>query len=385
LLPHAATLDRVALLPLELADRAMWIETCGAYDGEQVIVSKMSRVNPVEQVSNKTFAFPSSSAGKLRPIRSVAPIILLMLFIAAVALAQGTPPPRALIVVAHPDDESCLAATAYEITHNLGGTVDELIITNGEGGYRYSLLANSYYDLPLTDEPVGRAALPEIRKREAMEAGRAIGITNHFFLDERDLRYTQDIDEVLNHHWDAKMVLAEVARRIRSGHYDFVFTLFPAPETHGAHKAATITALEAVAQMPAGERRPVVLGCQLAQSASVPASWKGFQNPRYPFTALPTVYRTDRSVKFGFHDRLNYQIIVSWLVAAYKSQGAFQAASTRPNLEEFVVLESGATESGSPDDQRRTSALFHALAAQAPHPKTIAPGLPAVSLAGSEK
>jgi N-acetylglucosamine malate deacetylase 2 len=49
--------------------------------------------------------------------------------------------PRVLIVVAHPDDESCFAATVYQITHNLGGTVDQLLITNGEGGYRYSLLA----------------------------------------------------------------------------------------------------------------------------------------------------------------------------------------------------------------------------------------------------
>src|SRR6266513_5463315 len=80
---------------------------------------------------------------------------------AGVALAQAptqTAPPRVLIVVAHPDDESCFAATVYEIAHNLGGTVDQLVITNGEGGYRYSLLAESYYGVKLTDEAVGRAA-----------------------------------------------------------------------------------------------------------------------------------------------------------------------------------------------------------------------------------
>ena len=153
-----------------------------------------------------------------------------------------------LIVVAHPDDEACFAATVYEITHNLGGVVDQLVITNGEGGYRYSLLAEPVYGVALTDEAVGRAALPEIRKRELLEAGKILGIANHFFLDQRDVRYTQDIDEVLNEHWQPGVVLPEVERRIAEGHYDFVFTLFPSPETHGAHKAATITALNAVEQ-----------------------------------------------------------------------------------------------------------------------------------------
>ena len=103
---------------------------------------------------------------------------------AQAAPASAVAPPRALIVVAHPDDESCFAATVYEITHNLGGTVDQLVITNGEGGYRYSLLAESFYGVALTDEAVGRAALPEIRKRESLEAGRILGIANHFFLDQ---------------------------------------------------------------------------------------------------------------------------------------------------------------------------------------------------------
>ena len=41
---------------------------------------------------------------------------------AAQDAATTATPPRVLIVVAHPDDETCFAATVYEITHNLGGT-----------------------------------------------------------------------------------------------------------------------------------------------------------------------------------------------------------------------------------------------------------------------
>jgi LmbE family N-acetylglucosaminyl deacetylase len=324
-------------------------------------------------------------------LAAIARSSVLMLLAAGMALAQTpgvatgqdtvlrsqTQGPRVLIVVAHPDDETCFAATVYEITHNLGGVVDQLAITNGEGGYHYSLLAEPIYGVPLTDEAVGRAALPEIRKRELMEAGRILGIENHFFLDERDVRYTQDIDEVLNEHWTAGAVLPEVERRIAAGHYDFVFTLFPSPATHGGHKAATITALNAVQQM-AG-RRPVVLGCQTAQSGVADPSWTGFQSAQHPFNSLPQVFVTDRSVKFGFKDALNYQIIVNWVIAAHKSQGALQSGMNRADREEFVILKSGAanrTTDGAPDrpqdmgteDSVRALGLFHALAEQAAHP-----------------
>lgn len=271
--------------------------------------------------------------------------------------------PRALIVVAHPDDETCFAATVYEITHNLGGTVDQLVITNGEGGYRYSLLAESFYGVALTDEAIGRAALPEIRKRELLEAGHILGIANHFFLDQRDLRYTQDIDEVLGEHWQPGVVLGEVERRIAAGNYDFVFTLFPSPETHGGHKAATLTALNAV-QASAG-RKPVVLGCQTSRGEAQP-SWKGFQSAGHPFRALPQVFVTDRTLKFGFRNALDYQIIVNWVIAAHKSQGALQTDVNRADREEFVILESGAA-----DEMGRASALFQALGEQAARPKGV--------------
>jgi LmbE family N-acetylglucosaminyl deacetylase len=285
------------------------------------------------------------------------------------ALRSPTPVPRVLIVVAHPDDESCFAATVYEITHNLGGTVDQLVITNGEGGYRYSLLAESLYGVTLTDEAIGRAALPEIRKRELLEAGHILGIANHFFLDQRDVRYTQDIDEVLGEHWQPGVVLPEVERRIAAGNYDFVFTLFPSPETHGGHKAATITALNAVQQ--ASGRKPVVLGCQDSRSgAGTKISWQGFQSAQHKFSVLPQVFVTDRTVKFGFHDALDYQIIVNWVIAAHKSQGAFQMGMNGADREEFVILESGAADEAA-DEAASTDALFHTLGEQAAHPKGV--------------
>jgi LmbE family N-acetylglucosaminyl deacetylase len=312
-------------------------------------------------------------------VRTLAIFVLLTSFAAAqppvagtgqdAALRSATPVPRVLIVVAHPDDESCFAATVYEITHNLGGVVDQLVITNGEGGYRYSLLAESFYGVALTDEAIGRGALPEIRKRELLEAGHILGIANHFFLDQLDRRYTQDIEEVLGEHWSKGVVLPEVERRIAGGNYDFVFTLFPSPDTHGGHKAATITALNAVQKI--GMRKPVVLGCQDSRSGeSKQPSWQGFQSAQHPFSVLPQVYVTDRTVRFGFNNALDYQIIVNWVIAAHKSQGAFQMGMNGADREEFVILESGVGNKAA-DEAARTDALFHALGEQAAHPKGV--------------
>ena len=213
----------------------------------------------------------------------------------------------------------------------------------------------------------GRAALPEIRKRELLDAGRILGIANHYFLDQRDVRYTQDVDEVLDTHWQKGVVEPEVRRRLENGNYDFVFTLFPTPETHGGHKASTFTALDAVQNMEG--RRPVVLGCQDAKrDAPRQPSWTGYHSPRHPFSSLPELYQTDRAVKFGFNDGLSYQIIVNWMVAAHKSQGAFQAGVSGYDLEQFVVLEAGAERA-----RERARGLFEALAARAAHPKGVAP------------
>ena len=97
------------------------------------------------------------------------------------AQAGSKAPGRVLIVVAHPDDEYYFAATTYRIAVELHGTVDELVITNGEGGFHYSTLAESYYHKALTTEAVGRKELPAIRREETLNAGRVLGIQEHYF------------------------------------------------------------------------------------------------------------------------------------------------------------------------------------------------------------
>jgi N-acetylglucosamine malate deacetylase 2 len=135
--------------------------------------------------------------------------------LANATVAQNGAPPReavrkpfrVLLVVAHPDDEYEMAATVYRISKELFGTVDQIVITDGEAGYRYSSLAAPYYGIDLTDESVGRARLPGIRKEEARRADRILGIDHQWFLNEKDDRFTLNAAESLHGSWHDQRIL----------------------------------------------------------------------------------------------------------------------------------------------------------------------------------
>ncbi len=55
----------------------------------------------------------------------------------AVPGSESSPRLKVLLVVAHPDDESECAAFLYHVTHELGGVVDQVVVTNGEAGTQY--------------------------------------------------------------------------------------------------------------------------------------------------------------------------------------------------------------------------------------------------------
>ena len=243
---------------------------------------------------------------------------------------------RVLLVVAHPDDEYEMAGTVYRISKELSGSVDQLIITNGEAGYHYSSLADRYYGVNLTDESVGRARLPRIRREEARRAGRILGIRHQWFLNEKNDHFTIDADEVLNRTWHTERVLANIQQRLRKGHYDFVFVLLPADETHGEHKAASILTLKAVEQLPA-RQRPVVLGAQAGANQS-----ETFHTlPGYSLTATNTAghqFQFDRDIRLGYRESLSYQIVVGWVIAEHKSQGLFQTRCRQDRFENFWLF-----------------------------------------------
>jgi N-acetylglucosamine malate deacetylase 2 len=260
----------------------------------------------------------------------------LLVLAAAFSSLHGEERLKVLAVVAHPDDEYAFAATTYRIARELGGIVDQVVISNGEAGYRYSVLAEQIYGLRLTDEKIGRANLPEIRKQESLAAGHILGIRQHHFLDQKDAAFTLDANEAAA-VWDRKAVREFILKLLREEEYGLVFTLLPASGTHGEHKAATILALEAVQALPE-ERRPVVFGIE--PEASNEAAVQFVRLRGYAITqAGSDVHEFRRAQPFGFHDALNYEIIANWVIAAHKSQGLFQMDAGRHDVERFWRFE----------------------------------------------
>ncbi len=259
-----------------------------------------------------------------------------LLTVSAAATAAPLPySPKILLVVAHPDDEYTFAATVYRATHDLRASVDQVVITNGAGGYRYSQLAERFYRTNLTNADEARAHLPEIRRKETLAAGHILGISRHYFLEQKDPSYTLDRDEALQ-VWDIRAVSSFLTKLLDREHYDFVFVILPAPGTHGHHKAAALLAIQAVQQLPEAIR-PVVLGADPASSS----------DPVNDFEGAPPI---------RFARSQNDRIVVNWVIAEHKSQGLFQTDYNKHDEERFWILrprDGGAVE--------KTQQLFHAL------------------------
>lgn len=254
----------------------------------------------------------------------------------ALAQTSENTPLKALIITAHPDDESTFAVTIYKITHDLKGKVDIAIVTNGEGGYKYSTLADDFYGVELTDEKIGREYLPTIRKNEMMNGGKIIGLRSYYFLEQKDHKFTQDVKEVFDSVWDIELVKKRLSEIIANGNYDYVFTLLPTVDTHGHHKGATLLALEVIKNLPI-KNRPIVLGASISNKDENPnKDYSGLEG--YPLTKInkdAPIFFFDRTQKFGFRDNLNYKIIANWLLAEHKSQGSTQMAMGLGDIERF--------------------------------------------------
>lgn len=272
--------------------------------------------------------------------------------------------PKILVVTAHPDDEAMFAATMYRITHALGGSVDLVLITDGAGGYRFSTLAEKIYGVDLTNQDIAQTHLPAIRKQELMAGGTIVGIRNYFFLDQPDQGRTNDQDSIIAHVWDANFVSKRLDYILSKESYDFVFTHLPIKPFHSHHKAATILAIEAVGRIPVS-RRPVILGSFVSGAMDAVVNefieLEGHPETRILKNDAPYVF--DRSTKMGQDDRLDYNIIVDWLIAEHKSQGTMQLFLGNKGVEQFWVFAGN-----GPDATSKTAHLMERVRS-APHPE----------------
>lgn len=298
------------------------------------------------------------------PLRRVAVLALLFLATAvSVAAQSASEPPRILLVTAHPDDDALFSGTVYKVTHGLKGVVDLAVVTNGEGGYKYSLLAEPIYGLKLTDEAVGRAHLPRIRKRELMAGGAIVGIRDYFFLDQLDSAYSLDMAKIFAGEWDVDFVRRRLEELMRKGPYDFVFVLLPTLETHAGHRASAILALEAASRLPV-EIRPLVLGgtARVKDRPDAPPYTGLADHPVTRIRPDSPVFEFDRTQKFGFDNRLDYNIIANWVIAEHKSQGTMQLLMNLLLAERYLFFDLNA-ESGL----AKTKAFFERVAAAPLH------------------
>ena len=287
--------------------------------------------------------------------------------------ATNAPPLKALIVVAHPDDEYFFAATTFRIARELGGRVDQVVITNGESGYKYSLPADKIYGIDgLSTEAVGRKRLPEIRKNELMGSGKILGINEHIFFDQPDFGYTKDPTEVFQKWEKREKIISAIEQRLRDGNYDIVLTVLPTTATHGHHQAATHLALEAAARIPEANR-PLVFGAWNETQTGVPRPNDPDQKeemdaarayvgaPGFPLSTpfADLKLQFDRSARFGFKGHLNYHIWVNWMIAEHKSQGLFQTYFYREDLENFRLFLDGRP--ATPELKARAEHIFEAI------------------------
>jgi N-acetylglucosamine malate deacetylase 2 len=277
----------------------------------------------------------------------------LMLLWALILSAEisAEPPGKTLLVVAHPDDEYYCAATIYRMAVQLGGRVDELIITDGEGGFRYSTLVEPYYKVPLTIEAVGRKELPAIRRKEAINAGKILGIKAHYFLGEKDEHFTTDEEDSALYGWNFSFMTAKIATLVRKEHYKYILSLLPRLTMHGYHQAATILAVSAILALPEN-LRPVLLAFDTDATKFIPSSkiqktqqWGSMYS-----------YAFDRTARFGFHNALTYQIVVNWMIAEHKSQGLLQTMDNK-DPDEFIWVDLSST----PTARAAADSLFRLL------------------------
>jgi LmbE family N-acetylglucosaminyl deacetylase len=139
----------------------------------------------------------------------------------------------ALVIVAHPDDDTALSTLLAKAVYDDGKRVAVIFTTRGNAGPNAAGLEQS-------------KALAAVREMEARRSLADRGITAVWFLDGQDTP-TQDLLhslETLGHG----QALEQVVRLIRLTRPDVILTWLPAyvaGENHGDHQAAGVVAVEA--------------------------------------------------------------------------------------------------------------------------------------------
>lgn len=148
-----------------------------------------------------------------------------------------------LVVYPHPDDEAFSVAGTLRLYHNMGVPVTYACLTLGEMGRN---LGNPPF--------ATRESLPEIRRKELVEACEAMGIG--------DLRMMGLRDKTVEFEDDEKMVKL-VNDLIVELNPSLIFTFLPGFAVHPDHEATGRAVVEAVRRIDK-QYRPRILACAFA-------------------------------------------------------------------------------------------------------------------------
>lgn len=259
----------------------------------------------------------------MRPPKLLA-ICLSAIFVCCKFNSYSQAGPKVLVINAHPDDETSFPIILYKITHDLHGTVDLALITDGQGGFNGSELGSVYYGLALTDSVTGRSELPRIRKKELMQAGDILGIRQYYFFDQKDDYYHLDpLPYVNGQRWDIPFVEKKLDQILAAGKYDFIITMMPFEAQHGHHKTAVIMALRAI-QRYKGDKKPIILAGSTYKDEK-PESFTRLNG--FPETEMlpgAPAFTLDVATRFGYGKQVSYKTVAQWVIACYKSQGDMQ-------------------------------------------------------------
>lgn len=148
-----------------------------------------------------------------------------------------------LVVYPHPDDEAFSVAGTLRLYHNMGVPVTYACLTLGEMGRN---LGNPPF--------ATRESLPEIRRKELVEACDAMGI--------EDLRMMGLRDKMVEFEDDEKMIKI-VNDLIVELNPSLIFTFLPGFAVHPDHEATGRAVVEAVRRIEK-QYRPRILACAFA-------------------------------------------------------------------------------------------------------------------------
>lgn len=139
-----------------------------------------------------------------------------------------------LVVYPHPDDEAFSISGTLALYINAGTPVTYMCLTLGQMGRN---LGNP----PFTN----REALPAIRKKELLDAVRAIGIQDLRMMGLRDKTIEFEDDEMLTH------MISEVIDEL---HPSLVISFYPGYSVHPDHDATGRAVVRAVERIPEKDR-----------------------------------------------------------------------------------------------------------------------------------